>query len=97
MMTKMSLHIGQTKLVQIWSCRDESVKMANSTISATKSVKYLGVHLDKKFNFEAHIQSALGKMAKHISVVMRWRHFCESAIVVRYYNIYKKPLSNTVY
>ena len=72
----MSLHIGKTKLVHFLSCQDESVKMANSTISATKSVKYQGVHLDKKLNFEAHVQSGLGKMAKHVSVVMRWRHFC---------------------
>ena len=57
-----------------------------------KSVKYLGVHLDKTLTFEAHVQSVLGKMAKQVLVVMLLRHFCKSSIVVRYYNIYIKPI-----
>ena len=89
---KLSLHIGKTELVHFLSCRDENVKMAKITISPTKSVKYLGVHLDKNLTFEAHVQSVLGKLAKHVSVVMRLRHFCKNSIVIRYYNIYMKPI-----
>ena len=89
---KLSLHIGKTELVDFLSCRDESVKMASTTISRAKSVKYLGVHLDKSLTFEAHVQSVLGKMAKHVSVVIRLRHFCKSSTVVRFYNIYLKPI-----
>ena len=55
------------------SCGDESVKMANTTISPPKPVKYLGNHLDENLTFEPHVQSVLGKMAKHVSVVMRLR------------------------
>ena len=67
--------------------------MANNTIYiyATKSVKYLGVHLVQKLTFEGHIQSVLGKMAKHVSVVIRLRHFCKSSMVVSYY-FYMKPI-----
>ena len=49
---KSSLHIGKTELVHFLSCRDENVTMSNSIISPTKSVKYLGVHLDKNLTFE---------------------------------------------
>ena len=55
-------------------------------------MKYLGVHLDKILTFEAHVESALGKMAEHVSSVMRLRHFCKSSIVIRYYNPYIKPM-----
>ena len=84
--------IGKPELVHFLSCRDESVKMANSTLSPTKSAKYLGVHLDENLTFEDHVQSVLGKMAKHVSVVMRLRRFCESSKVVRFCNTYKKPI-----
>ena len=89
---KLSLHIEKTELVHFLICREESVKMGNTTISPTKSVKYLGVHLDKNLTFKAHVQSVLGKMAKHVSVVIRLSLFCKSSIVVRYYNIYMKPI-----
>ena len=87
---KLSLHIGKTELVHFLSCQHESVR--NTTISPTKSVNYLGVHLDKNLTFEALVQSLFGKLAKHVSVVMRLSHFCKSSIVVRYYNIYMKPI-----
>ena len=51
------------------------MKMANTIISPTESVKYLGVHMDKMLTFEAHVQSVLGKLAKNVSVIMRLRHF----------------------
>ena len=40
----------------------------------------------------AHVQSVLGKMAKHVSVVMRLRRFSKSSIVVAFYNIYMKSI-----
>ena len=43
---KRNLHIGRTEVVHFLSCRDESVKMANTIISPIKSVKYLGVHVE---------------------------------------------------
>ena len=79
---KLSLHFVKTELVHFLSCRDENVKMANTIISPTKSVNYLGVHLDKNPTFEAHVQSVLGKFVKLVSVIMRLRHFCKSSIVI---------------
>ena len=49
---ELSHHIGKTELVHFLSCRDENVKMANTIISPTKSVKYQGVHLDKNLTFK---------------------------------------------
>ena len=49
-------------------------------------MKYLGVQPDKNLTFEAHVQCVLGKMANHVSVLLRLRHFCKSSIVVKYYN-----------
>ena len=75
---KLSLHIGKTDLLHFLSGRDESVKMANTTKSPTKSVNYLGVHQDINLTFEAHIQSVLGKMAKFI-----YQWYCGSDVFVR--------------
>ena len=80
---KLSLDIGKTELVHFLSCRDETVKMPNTIQFPTKSVKYLGVHLDKNLNFESHVQCVLGKLGKHASLIMRLRHFCKSSIVIR--------------
>ena len=44
------------------------------------------------YPFEAHVQSKLGKLAKHVSVKMRLRRFCKSSIVMKYYDIYMKPI-----
>ena len=57
---------------------DESMKMAKFTVPPTKSVKYMGVHLDENLAFEVHVQSVLGEVAKHVSVVMRLRLFCKT-------------------
>ena len=62
--------------------------MANNTISPIKSVKCLGVHLDKNLTFEAQVQSVHDKMAKQVSAAMQLRYFCESSKVVRYYITY---------
>ena len=71
---KMSLQIGKTEPVHVLSCRDQNVKMANTTMSPTKSVDYLGVYLDKNLTFEAHVQSVLAERAKNVTVEMRLRH-----------------------
>ena len=89
---KLSLHIEKTEFVHFFSCRDKKVKMVNNIMSPTKSVKYLGVPLNKNLTFEAHVQSLLGKLAKHVSVVMQLRHFCKSSLVIRFYNIHMKPI-----
>ena len=66
--TILSLHIGKTELLHFLNCWDKSVKMANTTMSPTKCVKYLGVHLDKR-DLQSPFQNILGKMAKHVLVV----------------------------
>ena len=92
MAKKLSLQIEKTELVHFLSCRDESVKMANSSISPINSVKYLGVHSDKNLTFEAHVQSVFGEIVEHLPVKMRLRHLCKSSILVKCYNIYMKPI-----
>ena len=74
---KLNLHIGKPEFVQFLSCLDESGRMTEITMYPAKSVKTLGVHLDKNLNFEVHVQSANGKTANYVSVVMRLRHFCK--------------------
>ena len=59
---KLSLHVGKTELVHFLNCREESVKLADVTISPTNYVKYLGVLLDKNLRFEAHVQRVLEKL-----------------------------------
>ena len=68
---KLSLHIGKIELVHYFSCRDESVKMPKTVKSPIKSVICLGVHMDENLTIKAYVQSVLGKMAKHLPVVIR--------------------------
>ena len=63
---KLSPHIGKTELAHFLSCRDESVIIANTTISPNQ-ICDVSVHLDKNLTFEAHVQSVIGRMAKHVS------------------------------
>ena len=52
----------------------ESIKIGNEIITESKSVKYLGVHIDKNFSFQDEVKHLLKKMAGGIKTIYTLRN-----------------------
>ena len=39
-----------------------------------------------------HVKRVLNKLAKHVSIINRLRHFTSCSVVIRYYKTYMKPI-----
>ena len=91
-MNKLSQKIPKTELVHFLNCKDESIVLKNPEITCTEYVKYLGILLDKNLTYGFHVKRVLNKLAKHVSIINRLRHFTSSSVVIRYYKTYMKPI-----
>ena len=91
-MNKLSQNIPKTELVHFLNCKDESIVLKNTEITCTEYVKYLGILLDKNLTYGFHVKRVLNKLAKHVSIINRLRHFTSSSVVIRYYKTYMKPI-----
>ena len=87
-MNKLSQNIPKTELVHFLNCKDESIVLKNTEITCTDYVKDLGILLDK--NLTSNVKRVLNKLAKHVSIINRLRHFTSSSVVIRYYKTYMK-------
>ena len=91
-MNKLSQIIPKTELVRFLNCKGESIVLKNTEITCTEYVKYLGIFLDKNLTYGFHVKRVLNKLAKHVSIINRLRHFTSSSVVIRYYKTYMKPI-----
>ena len=91
-MNKLSQNIPKTELVYFLNCKDESIVLKNTEITCTEYVKYLGILLDKILTYGFHVKRVLTKLAEHVSIINRLRHFTSSLVVIRYYKTYMKPI-----
>ena len=91
-MNKLSQNVPKTELVHFFYCKDENIVLKNTEITCTEYVKYLGILLDKSFTCGFHVKRVLNKLAKHVSIINRLRHFTSSSVVIRYYKTYMKPI-----
>ena len=91
-MNKLSQNIPKTELVHFLNCKDESIVLKNTEITCIEYVKYLGILLDKNLTYDFHVKRVLNKLAKHVSIINRQRHFTSSSVVIRYYKTYMKPI-----
>ena len=87
-MNKLSQNIPKTELVHFLNCKDESIVLKNTEITCTENVKYLGISLDKNLTYGFHVKRVLNKLAKHVSIINRLRHFTSSLVVIQYYKTY---------
>ena len=51
------------------------IKIGNNKINETSVTKFLGMHLDKKFNFVDHITEVSIKVAKSIGLLYKLNRF----------------------
>ena len=57
-----------------------------------KDQKHLGLILDEKLNFKQHVDSAISKVNKGISVIRKLRHTLPRNSLITIYKVFLRPL-----
>ena len=55
--------------------QDLGLMMGNSLLERVRSIKYLGVFLDEKFNWQAHVSYISKKLACSVGVLTKLRYY----------------------
>ena len=69
-----------------------NIMIEDHEISSCVSYKYLGIHFDKKLNFEIHINNVIAKLARHSGVLYRLRETLNKRQLVQYIRSYISPI-----
>ena len=80
----------KTELVHSLNWKDDNLPFIRTEIFCTEYVKSFSLSLDKNKTYVFRVKRVLGKLAKHISVSNRLRHFTSSSVMIRFYNTYMK-------
>ena len=67
------------------------VSVGNNTINETSVTKFLGIRLDKKFNFVNHITEMSMKVAKSIRLLYKLNRFLPETILKTLYTSLIQP------
>ena len=77
-------------MVHSLNWKDDNLPFIRTEIFCTEYVKSFSLSLDKNKTYVFRVKRVLGKLAKHISVSNRLRHFTSSSVMIRFYNTYMK-------
>ena len=69
-----------------------TLSLNNIQVERVASQKHLGVILDEKLNFKQHIDSAISKVNKGISVIRKLRHSLPRKSLITIYKAFLRPL-----
>ena len=89
---KISLNAGKTEFVIFRSpwksldCYPPRLKLAGKILTPSKSVKYLGVHLDEHLNWKAHVSSVAPKLRRANGALSKLRHYVPSKLLLNVYH-----------
>ena len=88
---KISLNAGKTEFVIFrspWKQIDciPRLKLSGKILSPSKSVKYLGVHLDEHLNWKPHIASIASKLRRANGALSKLRYFVPTKILTNVYH-----------
>ena len=96
---KMLLNPDPTKLAQevIFSKKKktqtyQTISLNNIQVEKVPYQKHLGILLDEKLNFKQHVDSAILKMNKGISVIKKLRHSLPRKSLLTIYKAFLRPL-----
>ena len=64
---------------------DVKIEIDNKIITETKSIMFLGVHIDNKFYWKIHADYVSGKIAWGIGIVNAWKVFSNEWITNLYH------------
>lgn len=75
------LHAGKTKMLIFNENRKEfqhfpPVYINNSEISIVNEIKYLGLNIDSKLNWNSHINFLIKKLSPYVGVLRRISYVC---------------------
>ena len=89
---ELSLNISKTQVLQIHGKNDLTIELDGELLFKQPLVIYLGIKIYERFNFTRHIQDIVKKFSKQIFIVSRLQHLVSRNVVIRYYNVYIKPV-----
>ena len=69
-----------------------TIKLNNIPVERASSQKHLGLILDEKLNFKQHIDNAILKIEKGISVIRKLRHSLPRESLITIYKAFLRPL-----
>ena len=76
-------HYGNKKKISL------NIKIEGELIEEKQSTKYLGVMLDNKLNWKAHIQLIKTKLSKATGIIARTRHYATDQVLLNlYYSLF---------
>ena len=74
-----------------------SVKIGNTAIAASNSIKYLGVLFDDKINWDKHIQHVIFMLSSAIAILHKLKFYAPSSLLEKvYYGIVYPHLSYAI-
>ena len=69
-----------------------TISLNNIQLERTNFQKHLGLILDEKLNFKQHVDSAISKVNKGISVIKKLRHTLPRKSLITIYKVFLRPL-----
>ena len=69
-----------------------AISLNNIQVERTNFQKHLGLILDEKLNFKQHVDSAISKVSKGISVIKKLRHTLPRKSLITIYKVFLRPL-----
>ena len=69
-----------------------TISLNNVQVEKTTSQKHLGVILDEKLNFKQHVDSAISKVNKGISLIKKLRYTLPRKSLITIYKVFLRPL-----
>ena len=94
---KLTLNLEKTHLVNLNAIRKSSqqeIILQNDAISQKTSLKYLGVHIDEKLNFNRHILEICAKLSNISGLFYKLRSILTTAQLLVTYKVYVQPILN---
>ena len=86
---KLSLNAAKTSYIIISNRKIENyspVKVCETEISRSHVLKFLGVILDNRLNFDKHIESVVGKISRATGIMRRLKSFVSPKVLTNVYN-----------
>ena len=65
---------------------DFSLNMGGNEIERTNSYKYLGITIDQKLNWRAHIKELSAKLSNVCGILSKTRHYLDRKSLMKIYN-----------
>ena len=99
---RLSLNAGKTEFIVFRPARNKTteqltLKLHHTKLFESSKIKYLGLILDNKLNWKAHITELSKKLRHAVGLMYKIRHLCPTAVVRSLYYIQPIPLPSILW